>query len=148
MKLGRQESVLFWPSLRTSNTENQPRVSSAHFPRFTSPSLRAGAGSAIEVSGLSVSHRARHTWAGQRHPLITCRIQRPFAPKRGGVVAVCSMTHAQRGQHVCVTASPWVEMESYLESVFIEFLVQNTKQGASCCLNDSTGVNNAFSFPC
>lgn len=32
-------------------------------------------------------------------------------------------------------------------SVFIEFSVQNTKQGASCCLNDSRAVNNGFSFP-
>lgn len=89
-------------------------MSSAHFSQLTSPSLGAGAASAVEVSRLSVLHRARHTWAGQRHPLITCRIQRLFAPKRGGAVGVDSVTHAQRGQHICVTASPWAETEKDL----------------------------------
>ena len=32
--------------------------------------------------------------------------------------------------------------------VFIEFLVQNTKQGASCYFSDSTVVNKGFSLPC
>ena len=32
-------------------------------------------------------------------------------PQEGRVVGVDSVTHAQRGQRICVTASPWVETE-------------------------------------
>ena len=35
-------------------------------------------------------------------------------PKRGGVVGAYNVTHAQRGQHIYVTTSPWVEMEEEL----------------------------------
>ena len=83
-------------SLWTHNTEKQPWVSSARFP--VSP-VRAGAGSAVGVSGLSVSHRARHTGAGQRHLLITCRIQRLFAP-RGEGWSVLTMWHTHRGDNI------------------------------------------------
>lgn len=151
MKLVRQEStslVLFELTTLRSNLECQVPIFPVHLPVCQGRGRECCWGVKTRRAAQSPPHRGRPETS-----VNYVQATEAVCPKRGGVVGVPNVTHVQRGQRIYVTTSPWVEMEEELlrkwrAAVFTEFLVQNTKQGASCYLSDSTAANKGFSLPC